>query len=413
MAERVDAVVVGGGQAGLSASHELTELGIEHVVLERGRIGQTWRDRWDSFCLVTPNWSVRLPGAPYEGGDPAGYLPRDEIVAYLEGYAGSFGAPVREAVEVTELSAGPDDRILLRTSAGDVLARSAVVSTGAYPSPHRPPGADTLPPDLPQVGVSDYRNEERLPTGRVLVVGSGQSGCQIAEELVEAGREVVLSCGRAPWIPRRIHDRDFFWWFQESGYLDHPVEGLPSPRSRLDANPQATGHGGGHDLTYRTLRAKGVTLVGRLLGAEDGRVRFADDLGDSVAWGDERFGRLMDEVRKVVAERGLPDLGIPEPPPFDANAPTSLDLSSFGVVVWAGGFRPNYASWVGVSGAFDDLGFPLHVEGASVALPGLYFVGVHFLRTRKSSLLLGVGEDATIVARQVAVRHRAGSSAGG
>ena len=413
MAERIDAVVIGGGQAGLSASHELTGFGVEHVVLERGRIGQTWRDRWDTFCLVTPNWSVRLPGGPYGGDDPDGYLPRDEIVAHLEGYAGSFEAPVREGVEVTELSPGDDDRILLRTSAGDVLARSVVVSTGAYPSPHRPPGADTLPPDLAQVGVSDYRNGSALPPGRALVVGSGQSGCQIAEELAEGGRDVFLSCGKAPWIPRRIGDHDFFWWFQESGYMDAPVESLPSPRSRLDANPQASGHGGGHDLTYRTLRATGVTLVGRLLGAEDGRVRFADDLGHSVAWGDERFGRLMDEVRKVVAERGLPDPGIPEPTPFDANAQTSLDLSSLGVVVWAGGFRPNYASWVRVPAAFDDIGFPLHVEGASVALPGLYFVGVHFLRTRKSSLLLGVGEDAAMVARQVAVRHRAGSSSRG
>jgi putative flavoprotein involved in K+ transport len=413
MGERVDVVVVGGGQAGLSASRELTERGVEHVVLERGRIGQTWRDRWDSFCLVTPNWSVRLPGGRYEGDDPDGYLPRDEIVAHLEGYAESFAAPVRQGVEVLELSPGFDDRILLRTPIGDLLARSVVVSTGAYPSPYRPQGAEALPPDLPQVGVPDYRNPTDLPAGGVLVVGSGQSGCQIAEELLEAGREVILSCGRAPWTPRRIGGRDFFWWFDQSGYLDHPVEGLPSPRARLDADPQASGHGGGHDLTYRTLRTKGVTLAGRFLGVEDGRVRFAEDLGDSVAWGDERFGRMMDEVRKVVAAQRLPDPGIPAPPPFDATSPTSLDVSSLGVVVWAGGFRPNYASWVRVPGAFDDLGFPVHVQGASVALPGLYFVGVHFLRTRKSSLLVGVGEDAAMVATQIAARHRTGAPARG
>jgi putative flavoprotein involved in K+ transport len=276
-----------------------------------------------------------------------------------------------------------------------------VVATGAYQRPHRPEGTATLPADLPQIDVEGYRNAGALPPGRVLVVGSGQSGCQLAEELLEAGREVFLACGRAPWAPRRLADHDIVWWAVETGFLDQPASLLPTPAARLAANMQGTGHGGGHDLTYRTLRRAGVTLLGRFLGADGRRARFAGDLADSVAWGDERYGQVMELVRRLVAERGLPMPDIPPPAPFDPRAPQSLDLSGFGAVIFTGGFRPDYRSWVHVPGAFDDLGFPIHADGESVVAPGLYFVGVHFLRKRKSSLLYGVGEDAAIVAGRI------------
>jgi putative flavoprotein involved in K+ transport len=399
--EDLDVVVIGGGQAGLATSHELTAAGVEHVVLERGRIGESWRGRWDSFCLVTPNWTVQLPGMRYDGDDPDGYLPRDEIVGYLERYATSCAAPVREGVDVSSLETS-DGGFLLRTSEGDIHARAVVVSTGAYQRPHRPPGAATLPATLPRLDLEDYRNPSALPSGAVLIVGSGQSGCQLAEELLEAGREVVLSCGRAPWAPRRIGERDMVWWAVETGFLDETLSEQPSPSARLWANVLGTGHGGGHDLDLRTLRTAGVTLVGHFLGASGRVVRFANDLADSVAWGDERFRHTMGLVRGLVAERGLPMPQVPEPEPFDGSAPGEIDLANLGVVVFTGGFRPDYASWVRVPGAFDELGFPLHDEGASTAAPGLFFVGVHFLRKRKSSLLYGVGEDATIVARQIA-----------
>jgi len=236
----------------------------------------------------------------------------------------------------------------------------------------------------------------------VLVVGSGQSGCQIAEELHEAGREVFLACGRAPWAPRRLGERDLVWWAVETGFLDAPVSSLPSPSARLLANVQATGSGGGHDLHYRTLRKMGVTLLGHFLGADGHRARFAPDLGESVAWGDQRNAQLMGLVRKVVAERGLSRPEIAEPEPFDGGGPEEVNLRGFGAVVYSGGFRPDYESWVRIPGAFDELGFPIHDEGASTVVPGLYFVGVHFLRKRKSSNFIGVGEDATIVARQIA-----------
>jgi putative flavoprotein involved in K+ transport len=395
-----DVVIIGGGQAGLATSRELTQAGIEHVVLERDRVGSTWRSRWDSFCLVSPNWSVMLPGQAYDGADPDGYMQRDEIVVFLERYADGFQAPLREGVNVTSLEP-TDDGFLLRTSAGELRPRTVVICTGAYQRPHRPSGATSLPRDIMQLDVEAYTNPEALPPGKVLIVGSGQTGTQLAEELHEAGREVFLSCGRAPWAPRRLGERDIFWWAAESGFLDQPVQALPAPSARLGANILGTGHGGGHDLHLRTLRSMGVTLLGHFQTAEGHRVRFAEDLSETVAWGDERYGQLMGLVRKVAGERGIPVPDIADPEPFDGQSPEALDLAGFGAVIFAGGFRPDYGGWVRIPGAFDELGFPVQVDGASTVAEGLHFVGVHFLRTRKSSLLYGVGEDAAIVAERI------------
>jgi len=392
--EHARVVVVGGGQAGLAVSRELAGRGVDHVVLERGRVGQTWRDRWDSFCLVTPNWTVQLPGGAYDGPDPDGFMPRDEIVGYLEGYAA--GSPVREGVDVESVERDGGD-FVLRTSEGDLLADVLVVATGTYRRPHLPPAAETLPASLMRSTVDDYRSPEALPDGSVLIVGSGQSGCQLAEELHGAGREVVLACGRAPWLPRRVGGRDFVWWLVESGFLDAGMDSLPGPEARLFANVLATGGGGGHDLHLRVLRDAGVSLAGHFLGAEDGAARFAPDLADSVAWGDERYRQLAELFRK----HGLAE-GLPEPEPFDAATLDSVDLARFGAVIFTTGFRPDYASWLPWREAFDPQGFPLHDDGASTAVPGLFFLGTHFLRKRKSSLLIGVGEDAAIVAERVA-----------
>ena len=400
MSERVDVTVVGAGQAGLAVSHELSGAGVPHVVLERGRVGETWRGRWDSFCLVTPNWSVRLPGHPYDGDDPDGFMPRDDIVAYLERYAAA--APVREGVDVHALRPARSGGYELETSEGALGADRVVLATGAYQRAHRPAAAASLPAELLQLDAGDYAGPSELPDGPVLVIGSGQSGCQIAEELHEAGRSVFLACGRAPWLPRRIGEHDLVWWALETGFLDAPASSLPAPAARLAANLTATGRHGGHDLHLRTLRRLGVTLLGRFAGAEGRHARFAGDLGESAAWGDQKRADFMGLVRRLVAERGLPDPGIEEPEPFDSDAPEELDLTGFGAVIFAGGFRPDYGSLADIPGAFDELGFPVHEDGASTAAEGLYFAGVHFLRKRKSSLLVGVGEDAAIVARAIA-----------
>ena len=401
--EHVEVLVVGGGSAGLSVSHELAGRGIEHLVLERGRIAETWRTRWDSFCLVTPNWSVQLPGGEYDGPDPDGYLPRDEIVAHMERYAERSNAPVREGVEVRTIDREADGiGFLARTSVGDIRAERVVLATGTYRRPYRPAGAATLPAGLLAIDVEGYRNPSALPPGRVLVIGSGQSGCQLAEELHEVGRDVVLSCGRAPWVMRRLDGRDIVWWSEISGFLDQGIATLPSPAARLVANILATGHGGGHDLHLRTLRAMGVTLVGHFVGVEGREAVFASDLGATVAWGDDRYRDFRDLLVRTAAERGMARPSMPDPEPFDPTAPERVSLDGFGAVVFTGGFRPDFASWLAWPDAFDDMGFPLQVDGASTVVRGLYFVGLHFQRKRKSSILLGVGEDAGIVAESIA-----------
>lgn len=406
MPETVDVVVVGAGQAGLAVSHELTAAGVEHVVLERGRVAQTWRDRWDSFCLVTPNVTVRLPGAgAYSGDDPDGFLPKREIVHHFERWAGSFGAPVREGVTVSslELSDDRDSRFALETGDGALRARSVVVCTGAYQRPHRP--AVPAAAGVVELDAEGYANEAGLPPGTVVIVGSGQTGCQIAEELCAAGRDVVLACGRAPWAPRRLKGYDVVNWLDDAGFYDQAAAELPSPEARLVANVQLSGRDGGHDLNYRTLRDAGVTLAGHLRGAEDGTLHFAADLADSVAFGDARYADTRTLIHGHCVRNGIDPPELPDPPPFDGNAPDRLDLRGVGAIVYTCGFRSDYASWMKMD-AFDELGFPVHEDGASSTVPCLYFCGVHFLRKRKSSLLMGVGEDAAIVSESIVRSQR-------
>lgn len=400
-------MIVGAGHAGLSIGRALATRGIDHTILERDRIGQSWRNRWDSFCLVTPNWLIDLPEGGYDGDDPDGYMRRDEIAAFLERYAAAGEAPVREGVQVLAAKT-LDDGFALETSQGQIRARVLVVASGAYQRPHHPHGAAAIADVLHTADATTYRRPDELPDGGVLVVGSGQTGVQLAEELHEAGRDVVLSCGKAPWLPRRFGGHDATWWADATGFLGQPVASLPDPDARLWANILGTGHGGGHDLHYRTLQRDGVTLVGHFEGVDGPVVRFAEDLAASVAWGDARYEQFGEMVRRVVAERGLKPVELPPPPPFVADAPTEVPLDRFETVLFTGGFRPDYGRWLPWPEAFDDLGFPIQTDGESAVVDGLHFMGVHFLRTRKSSILWGANDDATVVAGRIAARLGAG-----
>jgi putative flavoprotein involved in K+ transport len=399
-----DVVIVGAGQAGLSLSHELSAAGVEHIVLERGRVGETWRGRWDSFCLVIPNWTVQLPGGRYRGEDPDGFMPKDDIVRHLVWYAESFRAPVREGVTVTSLEPAESGGFLLQTSSGAIRARDVVLASGGYQKPHRPPAAAQLPASVHAIDAEDYVNPAALPPGKVLIVGSGQTGCQLAEEISEAGRDVFLSCGRAPWIPRRLDGRDTIAWINDTPFLEAKLSDLPSPGARLLANPQMSGRQGGHDLNFRTLQAQGVQLLGRFTGASDGRAHFAHDLTDSVAFGDARYADICQAIRKACAAGSIPAPEMPPPPPFEADPTESLALDDVGTIIFTSGFRPDYASWVTFPKAFDDGGFPIQQDGSSTTVPGLHFMGVHFQRKRKSATLLGVGEDAIVLAETIAGR---------
>ena len=399
------AIVVGAGPAGLAVSHELQSAGVDHVVLERGRVGQSWRDRWDSFCLVTPNWYLQLPGGAYTGDDPDGFMARDEVVAHLERYASDFGAPILDQIDVTALSVDADGSFLVDTSEGQMRSRSVVLATGAFQRPHRPPDL-ALPAKVLGIDAADYTSADALPNGAVLVVGSGQTGCQLADELHRSGRDVTLACGKAGWGPRRIEGRDIVSWLIETPFLDQSVDDLPSPVARLAANFQTSGRDGGRDLNFRTLQSDGVRLTGRLLGCGDGSIRFGTDLEESVAWGDARYADLCNLIEQTSLGRGRRPPVLPQPGPFRADAPLEISTRGLGTVLFTSGYRPRYRDWVHLPGAFDELGFPIQRDGASTVVPGLYFMGTHFLRKRKSSTLFGMGEDAAIVARQIIEAQR-------
>ena len=406
MAENVDIAVIGAGQAGLATSWYLTQAGADHVVFDSGRIAETWRSRrWDSFCLVTPNQSVKLPGAAYQGSDPDGFMSLAELIAFFETWADSFRPPVREMSHVSALEADSDGGFLLSLGDRHVRARTVVVASGSYHKAHRPAGADTLPLKLHQVLAEDYGSPAKLPPGNVLIVGSGQTGCQLAEELHESGRKVFLACGRCPWIPRRLAGHDLVWWMIESGFVDRTPDKLPSPAARLVGNPQATGHGGGHDLHFRTLHEMGVELLGRFMGADGSTLRFTDDLAASVDFGDARWADVRTYIDAFCLREGMPQPVYDIPPPMRIKTRTELDVAREGIgsVIWTSGYRPEYG-WVKFP-IFDDMGFPIQTDGHT-RVPGLYFMGVHFMRKLKSSILHGVGEDAEIVARQIVESRR-------
>ena len=400
--ERVETVVIGAGQAGLSTSYFLTKGGHDHVVLERGRVAETWHtQRWDGFYLNTPNWAQQLPGHAYRGSEPDGFAPLVEVIEYLEQYAERFAAPVLTNAEVSALRPNSDGGYVVEVDRRRLRAANVVVATGAYQRPAPSPLADAAPAGLFQLHTSAYRAADQLPPGGVLVVGSGQSGCQIAEELLDAGRTVYLSVGRCPWLPRRYRGRELVRWLIDTGMADETVDTLPSPAARLACNPPVSGNDGGHDCNPRWLARRGAALLGRLEGFQGRTARFASDLAENLARGDEfvaAFERKVDEYVSA-AKLDVPEADIRgEPEPVEESPALDVDAASIGTILWATGFRPDLG-WIDLPVVGDD-GWPVQTRGVT-AFPGLYFVGVHWLHKRKSALFLGVGEDAEYVAAHI------------
>ena len=391
MTKIVDTAVIGGGQAGLSTSFLLARHGVEHIVLERGRIGETWRtERWDSFRLNTPNSYLQLPGHEYAGDDPDAFLTRDETVAYLESYANAANGSVQTGTDVVSLRARPGSGFELETRTGTVAAKKVVVASGSF----RRPTPVAAAGKVFQLHARDYRNPEQLPRGNALVIGSGQSGCQIAAELNASGRDVYLSIGRCPSLPFTYRGRWIYDWLVDVGMMDDTVDTLPSPTARLAGNPTVASADVAHLVAPRRRAREGVTLIGRVETLEDACSVIRPDANERLseaAQFDATFKQRLDEY---IATRGIdaPEEGdstdegaVPEL--------TELDLRTAGVtsVVWANGYRPDYG-WIELP-VFDDEGWPVHKRGVT-QVDGLYFVGVHWLHKRKSALLLGVGEDA-------------------
>ncbi|MBH0237366.1 MSMEG_0569 family flavin-dependent oxidoreductase [Methylobrevis albus] len=399
-------VVVGGGQAGLAMSRELSVRGIAHVVFEKHRVGHAWRtQRWDSFCLVTPNWQCLLPGFAYAGADPHGFMPRDEIVAYVESYARHIEAPVREGVAVTRIAPAPGG-FALETSEGAVTADAVVLAVGGYHRPNIPRSAERLPTGILQVHSSAYRNAESLPEGAVVVVGSGQSGCQIAEDLHLAGRAVHLVTGSAPRCPRVYRGRDAVDWLADLGQYELPVERHPLGAGvRRKANHYLTGRGGGRDIDLRRFAAEGMRLYGRLDGVDPGgAMRFRADLAANLDGADAVYNGICELIDRHIAEAGI------DAPPGGryapvwqpaADQPQDLDVAASGVsaVVWATGFISDW-SFVDLP-LFDGSGYPRHQRGVT-AVPGVYVLGLPWLHTWGSGRFVGVGRDADYLGDAVA-----------
>ncbi|MGM9486570.1 MSMEG_0569 family flavin-dependent oxidoreductase [Ideonella sp. YS5] len=410
LAEHYPVVVIGAGQAGLSASHYLQQAGIAHVLLEKRRIAQSWRqDRWDSFCLVTPNWQCRLPDFPYAGPDPKGYMLKDEIVAYLEAFAAKIRPPVLEGVAVTRLSRDASGAFDVETSVGRCRADHVIVATGGYDIPIVPPGAHGLSTAVTQRHSVDYRNPDQLPPGAVLVVGSGQSGVQIMEDLFIAGRQVHLAVGSAPRSPRMYRGRESTEWLHELGFYELTVDRHPlRDEARHKTNHYMSGRDGGHEIDLRRFALKGVKLYGSFADAQGNTVRFVPDLTKNLDDADEVYCGIRRDIDAYIARAGI---DAPAEAPFEkawapAQDPTSLDLEAAGItsIVWAIGLRADYR-WIDLP-AFDGRGHPTFKRGVS-PVSGLYFLGLPWLNTWGSGRFLGVADDArhlvdTIVQRRAA-----------
>jgi putative flavoprotein involved in K+ transport len=404
--KRVDTVVIGAGQAGLAISYYLTQAGREHVILEKERMVKAWRDeRWDSFTLVTPNWTLGLPGMAYDGDDPEGFLTRQEVVDYLERFAGPFDPPVREGVEATAVEAVPGSAdLIVRSSAGDYRAANVVVAAGMYQRPRIPALRERLADSVLQIHSSQYRNADQLPAGAVLVVGSGQSGAQIAEELDEDGREVYLATGRAGRLPRRYRGKDGAHWLWRMGAMT--VDQLPSPAARFGSSAHVSGKGGGRTLNLHRFSRDGITLLGHLRDGQGTRLEIAPDLKENLAAADKVAREFKQGVDTFIEKEGLRAPEDEEPElrdGYEGPVITELDLESAGIttIIWATGYSFDF-SWVKFP-IFDEFGYPVQQRGVT-ARPGLYFLGLPWLHTVQSGLLSGVGEDAAHVAAHIESR---------
>jgi putative flavoprotein involved in K+ transport len=402
MSQRTETVVIGAGSAGLSCSHHLTQRQREHVVIEQGRIAESWRTgRWDGFRLNTPSYFLNLPGGPYDGDDPEGFLTGAETVAHLERYSASSDAPVRAGVRVLKL-ARQAGRFALQTSDGGFEAENVVVATGAFQRPTPPPVGANPPPRILQLHANAYRRPDQLPPGAVLVVGSGQSGCQIANELNADGRAVYLSLGRCPSVPLYYRGRQFARWAIDLGLMEDTVDSLPTRDSRLLCNPVVGHAGGGHLCDPRRLAREGVVLIGRIEEVDGSIARVIADGSERLTEAASFAAAFKRRVDAFVEASGL---DVPEEPEGDdapavASDVRELDLTAADVdaIVWANGYRPDFG-WLRIP-VFDEAGWPLQTRGVT-AVPGLYFVGLPWLHKRKSALLLGVGEDAEHIASTI------------
>lgn len=412
---RTTAIVIGAGHAGLAMSHRLAERGIDHVVLERGEVANSWRrERWDSLRLLTPNWQSRLPGFGYDGGDPDGYRSMPETVAFIADYARAISAPVETHTAVTSLSHdGADYRI--QTDRGEWRCRSLVIATGACNLPLVPKVAEAVPPGIASLTPGAYRNPDQLADGGVLVVGASATGIQLAEEIHRSGRPVTIAVGEHVRAPRTYRGRDILWWMDRAGVHDQRYTEVDDiARARKVPSFQLIGTPERRTLDLNALRAIGVELRGKLAGIADGKAQFSGSLRNVCALADLKMNRLLDTIDAYAAENGLDaEVGPAQrfaPTEVDESPPLFMDLKTGGIrtILWATGYRPDY-SWLDLP-VLDHKRQIVHDGGVIVKSPGAYVIGLQFLRRRKSALIDGAGDDARDLADHL-VSYLAGRSA--
>lgn len=409
----LEVAVVGGGQAGLSMSWYLKRAGIRHRVFEKHYPGFEWRERrWDSFCLVTPNWQCRLPGHSYDGDDPHGFMLREEIVAYIQRYVARFNPPLSCGVSVQRVrSEGEGFRV--ETDHGSWRARQVVAATGGYHRPRIPRMGAALPRDIQQIHSSAYRNPGQLPEGGILVVGTGQSGCQIAEDLHLAGRQVHLVVGSAPRAPRFYRGRDATDWLHDSGYYAIPIDEHPQGEAVRDkTNHYLSGRGGGREIDLRAFAAQGMALYGRLVDIEGAQLRFRQDLAANLDRADASAEAIKRSIDAYIEAQGI---DAPVEAPYrpvwaPETEPTALDLKAAGIrsVIWCTGFERDFG-WLQIP-VFDGRGEPVHRRGVT-AVPGAYFLGLPWLHTWGSGRFADVGLDAEHLFAHIEARARGGQTA--
>jgi len=409
MSNHYSVIIVGGGQAGLSMSYCLKERGIDHIIFEKNKIGYAWRTkRWDSFCLVTPNWQCKLPGYAYPGDDPHGFMKKDEIVQYVEAYAASFDPPLHQGVTVLNVRKHEAQNIFeVTTSIGDYTADQVVVASGSYHLPKVPKIAERLPRNIVQLHASEYKNSQSLPSGAVLVVGTGQSGCQIAEDLHLAGRQVHLCVGSAPRSPRRYRGKDVVDWLDQMGYYDLSIEEHPQKEKvRTKANHYVTGRDGGREIDLRQFALEGMQLYGRLKDISD-RLEFWDNLQQNL----DQADAVAESIKKTID--GFIEKNQIDAPTEPAYQPVwqpeqiilSLDYAQANIsaVIWCTGYQSDF-SWVEVP-VFDGKGYPGHERGVT-GVWGLYFLGLPWLYTWGSGRFSGIARDASYLADYIVARKK-------
>jgi putative flavoprotein involved in K+ transport len=411
MYQKVDTIIVGGGQAGLSTSYFLTQQDRAHLVLEKtDRPASAWQDgRWDSFTLVTPNWSFRLPGAEYKGSQPEEFMPRDEVVERFREYVKTFHLPIRYNTTVTSITHTEDgQRFFVKTQDDIFETKNVVMATGLFQRPKLPACAQRMPNEIQQIHSGNYRNPAQLSAGAVLVVGSSQSGCQIADEIYKSGRQVYLCVGESGRAPRRYRSKDSSEWLKLLGLEDRTVDMLPSPKIKYAGNPHISGKTGAQNINLHQFSRDGIVLLGRLEEVNDGIAQIGSDLQKNLLFADNFENNFTKNIDNYIEKNKL-DVPVEKltalSDGFNAEIIRQLDLKAAGIetVLWAVGYSFDF-DLVKFS-IFDEDGYPIHKRGVT-AIPGLYFIGLPWLHNQKSGLLGGVGDDAAFVAAQIqACKH--------